>query len=775
MSIFNIGANHTTDLISFGNASQWQPFPAASQPASPPPANPFLTSTGGGFNPFATAATPVHYATVPQIDPSETREALERKISELEATLRQLLGHLKSLEEENARLKAQLAAKDGTVAAARIEMERKLKEQQLQAEEAGRQIKEHVRHLQQRYEQEKLKLMSDQVAFATNSVNQYMFRFDDPNFAGNKNAMADDILNGTKHLQESYGLLVSTLQDGGDVVGASRLLADHTQKFLADAKGLANRVEDPELKFQIMEGARNAGRMAVRLLNDAQNLSSRGQLTPQERDALRANQTHFNENLSHVRSALTSTAQNKKLNSNIDTIAEAELMKAARMIAEAAQSLKDQAARAAAGRDQLNPADWAAHAAIADQAMKITQATQMLINSAASAQQERVARGIEKVNAGETYHADPMWAEGLISAAKAVANSTKILVGSANKAIVGNVDEATLTACCKTVAAHTAKLQQATRVKSEHDSKAQAQLDQAAKLVKESTNGLVEETKKYSLFEESQIQVKTGSGFNNIKAERELEGTIARLKDDLQKANKDRYKKREELYGAAREHHALKSSVAEQSKPKPAFQKSEIDTTPIASAFGPRGSNQTQKLSPRPEIDTTPIVSPFSTGATKKADPASVPDNIDVDMPSYMKKKLAPVALVNEAKYDAALEKKPALEVAPRPLHLQPGPNTPFGTGSTPFGAPPPASTPFGNAPSSPNPFGTSNSTPFGAPPASSPFGASNSIPFGAPPASSPFGASPPAATPFGNAPSNQNPFGAPLPPPSNQPFSPWG
>lgn len=47
------------------------------------------------------------------------------------------------------------------------------------------------------------------------------------------------------------------------------------QKLLEDAKGLSNRIDDPELKIQLMEGTRNLTRLTSKLLSDGQEMIGR--------------------------------------------------------------------------------------------------------------------------------------------------------------------------------------------------------------------------------------------------------------------------------------------------------------------------------------------------------------------------------------------------------------------------------------------------------------------------------------------------------------------
>lgn len=86
--------------------------------------------------------------------------------------------------------------------------------------------------------------------------------------------------------------------------------------------------------------------------------------------------------------------------------------------------------------------------------------------------------------------------------------------------------------------AHTAHLQSATKAKSDYNSKAAQGVESAAKLVKEATNSLVNETKQVAFKKEQDAANNAGNSFGNIKAEMELEANIQRLRAQLEGANK---------------------------------------------------------------------------------------------------------------------------------------------------------------------------------------------------------------------------------------------
>jgi hypothetical protein len=232
----------------------------------------------------------------------------------------------------------------------------------------------------------------------------------------------------------------------------------------------------------------------------------------------------------------------------------------------------------------------------------------------------------------------------------------RVLVGSANNAIKGNVDEASLVSCCRAVAAHTGKLQISSKVKADRDSKAQVQMDKAAKMVKDTTNDLVVETKRVAAFEEVDIGIKVKeTEVGNIRAEMELEGCVSRFRADVDKANQRLYDVRRGMYGEANSNEEKRKATNPPSKPVNSTHK------PLASAF----------------VDTTPIVSPFGKStATTVVQPSLGPsfadmtdDTEDEVLPKYMQNKL--IIKEDTSKIDRALKAKKELEMKPRPLHLQ--------------------------------------------------------------------------------------------------------
>lgn len=125
-------------------------------------------------------------------------------------------------------------------------------------------------------------------------------------------------------------------------------------------------------------------------------------------------------------------------------------------------------------------------------AQAITDAIGRLIVAATQSQQEIVAQGRGTGTKTAFYKKNNRWVEGLISAAKAVATATKILVESANGAVLGTHSVEQLIVAANGVAAATAQLVAASRVKAIRGSKLQDRLELAAKAVTDATKLLVQ-------------------------------------------------------------------------------------------------------------------------------------------------------------------------------------------------------------------------------------------------------------------------------------------
>lgn len=129
---------------------------------------------------------------------------------------------------------------------------------------------------------------------------------------------------------------------------------------------------------------------------------------------------------------------------------------------------------------------------ILEAAIAVTNAIALLIKAATASQQEIVAQG-RGSNMSRTafYKKNNRWTEGLISAAKAVASSTNMLIETADGVISGRNSPEQLIVASNDVAASTAQLVAASRVKAGFMSKTQERLEDASRQVSSACRRLV--------------------------------------------------------------------------------------------------------------------------------------------------------------------------------------------------------------------------------------------------------------------------------------------
>ncbi|KAG3261987.1 talin 2, transcript variant X3 [Ictidomys tridecemlineatus] len=153
-------------------------------------------------------------------------------------------------------------------------------------------------------------------------------------------------------------------------------------------------------------------------------------------------------------------------------IAETELLGAAASIEAAAKKLEQLKPRAKP-KQADETLDFEEQ--ILEAAKSIAAATSALVKSASAAQRELVAQG--KVGSSPANAADDgQWSQGLISAARMVAAATSSLCEAANASVQGHASEEKLISSAKQVAASTAQLLVACKVKADQDSEAMRRL-----------------------------------------------------------------------------------------------------------------------------------------------------------------------------------------------------------------------------------------------------------------------------------------------------------
>lgn len=184
-------------------------------------------------------------------------------------------------------------------------------------------------------------------------------------------------------------------------------------------------------------------------------------------------------------------ALSKKLDptENIGDLFETELASMDKAIEEAATKIEDMLSQSRASDSGVK---LEVNEKILDACTILMQSIRVLVQKSRLVQGEIVAVGKGTATAKEFYKRNHQWTEGLISAAKSVAQGANFLVTAANKTVSGEVKhQLDLVVAAQEIAASTTQLVVASRVKAPRGSSNLAALGTASKGVTQSTAAVV--------------------------------------------------------------------------------------------------------------------------------------------------------------------------------------------------------------------------------------------------------------------------------------------
>nr|KAF6489616.1 huntingtin interacting protein 1 [Molossus molossus] len=186
----------------------------------------------------------------------------------------------------------------------------------------------------------------------------------------------------------------------------------------------------------------------------------------------------------------------------------------------------------------------------------LMQAIQVLIVASKDLQREIVESGRGTASPKEFYAKNSRWTEGLISASKAVGWGATVMVDAADLVVQGRGKFEELMVCSHEIAASTAQLVAASKVKADKDSPNLAQLQQASRGVNQATAAVVAST----ISGKSQIEETDNMDFSSMtltqikRQEMDSQVRVLELENELQKERQklgELRKKHYELAGVA--------------------------------------------------------------------------------------------------------------------------------------------------------------------------------------------------------------------------------
>ena len=222
-----------------------------------------------------------------------------------------------------------------------------------------------------------------------------------------------------------------------------------------------------------------------------------------------------------------------------NVIAERELLAAANSIEAAARKLATlkPVERPRDANESLNFEEQ-----ILEAVKSIASASSALVRSATQAQRELMAAGRSGPQEDQVYFSDGTWSDGLVSASRLVAASTKELCDCANNAVQGEADKPMLIASANAVASSTAQLLSAATVKMDASSESGQRLRAAGTAVVRATRALVESAEANLALEDPSKVLEQFANLSVVGARRleiEQKAKLERLRLEFEQAQRE--------------------------------------------------------------------------------------------------------------------------------------------------------------------------------------------------------------------------------------------
>jgi hypothetical protein len=353
--------------------------------------------------------------------------------------------------------------------------------------------------------------------------------------------MIEKAMNNSNEFATIFTLYLNQERGGDhvDVITAANEFAQSLSEVLINSKGITRLATDDDASDRIINVAKSAGDQALRFFANLKSYKLDLVQPAQRKEIPMRNNAEARgalSKLSEVVDALVPKGKGgslAKANGDLGDIVEQQMLSAAQAIEAATQRLQDLMARPKDSR--LNAVDLQVHDAILAAALAITNAIGRLIQAATESQQEIVAQGKGSSTTQQFYKRNNRWTEGLISAAKAVAFATNLLIESADGVLSGTHSLEQLIVASNEVAAATAQLVAASRVKASLMSKTQDRLEMAAKAVTEACKALVRQVKAISAkqLDSEDVDYKSMATHEFKVREMEQQVEILKLEKDL--------------------------------------------------------------------------------------------------------------------------------------------------------------------------------------------------------------------------------------------------
>lgn len=331
-------------------------------------------------------------------------------------------------------------------------------------------------------------------------IDDAIYELDSPMQAGNQNATAPYVLSQVEKASSSATEFSTAfnnfIADGpnsnhSEIIKSVSVFAASISDVLTNTKGLTRFATEEKKGDELINAARQSALSTISFFRGVQSFRLEG-LEPMQKSDVVINNNHDVlmklQRLSKLADAFAPKSSKLTTSGDLGDVVDNELQKAANAIEAAAQRLAKLKNKP---RDGYSTYELRVNDLILNAALAVTNAITALIKAATDSQNEIVQSGRGSSSRTAFYKKNNRWTEGLISAAKAVATSTNTLIETADGVISGRNSPEQLIVASNDVAASTAQLVAASRVKATFMSKTQDKLEGASKAVGAACRALV--------------------------------------------------------------------------------------------------------------------------------------------------------------------------------------------------------------------------------------------------------------------------------------------
>ncbi|XP_074700904.1 huntingtin-interacting protein 1 isoform X4 [Strix aluco] len=448
--------------------------------------------------------------------------------------------------EEMAALRAELQHLRDTLSREResSKMELETLQTQLRDKESGEQA------LQQRLAEEQFALLQGTAREAERMVQDALGRLEDPAHIGCTGS-ADYLLSRTlaasecvERLRDAHGKYLSNRAAVGSLLPCLALFAHLVSDTLLQGSATSH-VAPMEPADRLLEMCRQCGSEAVSYLSALQDPESvEGADCSLVMTCL--------SRISTIGEELRPRGLDVK-QEELGDLVDKEMAATAAAIETAAARIEEMLSKARAGDTGVK---LEVNERILGSCTGLMQAIHILVLASKDLQKEIVESGRGAASPKEFYAKNSRWTEGLISASKAVGWGATVMVDAADLVVQGKGTFEELMVCSREIAASTAQLVAASKVKADKDSANLCKLQQASRGVNQATAGVVASTKAGK----SQVEEKDSMDFSSMtltqikRQEMDSQVRVLELENQLQKERQklgELRKKHYELAGVA--------------------------------------------------------------------------------------------------------------------------------------------------------------------------------------------------------------------------------